>query len=510
MSDAQTQQQKGPDFTSGVRLAELADGAHLLGHVGDEAVLMARVGEEIFAVDATCTHYGGPLAEGLMTGDTIRCPLHHACFSLRSGETLRPPALNPLSCWRVEREGDAVRVREKLADLQKPRRPDNAPTSIVIIGGGAAGNSAAETLRHEGYDGPLTVLSADAFPPCDRPNLSKDYLAGEAPEEWIPLRPAEFYRDQHIDLRLNSRVVAINSAERSVALESGERLSYGALLIATGADPIRLQVPGADLPHVHYLRSLADSRAVIAGTEHARRATVIGASFIGLEVAASLRARNLDVDVVAPETIPMERILGREIGDLVRALHEAHGVRFHLGATVTSIDQTGVTLSTSERLESDLVVAGVGVRPATGLAETAGLAVDRGIKVDEFLETSIRGVYAAGDLARWPDPHTGENIRVEHWVVAERQGQTAARNMLGQKVQFDAVPFFWSMHYDVAIRYAGHAEHWDKLEIDGKLEAKDCKVSYLRAGGLLAVATIGRDLENLRAELALERWSGQD
>jgi NADPH-dependent 2,4-dienoyl-CoA reductase/sulfur reductase-like enzyme len=379
------------------------------------------------------------------------------------------------------------------------------PGSIVILGGGAAGNSAAEALRREGYAGNIIMLSADPSVPYDRPNLSKDYLAGNAPEEWIPLRSAEFYRKHRIELRLGVRATAIDAAHREVRLGDGSHVAYDSLLIATGAEPVRLDVPGGDLRHVHTLRSLADSRAIIRKAKVAQRAVVIGASFIGLEVAASLRARKLEVHVIAPELIPMERILGPEIGGLVRQIHEEHGVHFHLGTTATSIGEKTVTLKTGETLAADLVVIGIGVKPATGLAEEAGLAIDRGVTVDQYLETSIPGIFAAGDLARWPDPHSGEKIRVEHWVVAERQGQTAARNMLGRREPFDTVPFFWSMHYDFSILYVGHAEKWDAIEIDGRVDAKDCRVTYRRAGRVLAVATIGRDAESLRAELELER-----
>jgi apoptosis-inducing factor 3 len=496
----------GPDLTVGVAVAQLADGALLLGHVEDEAVLLARRGEEIFAIGATCTHYGGPLAEGLLVGDTVRCPWHHACFSLRTGQAVRPPALNPVVCWRVERQGNMIFVREKRESAPSPasRSPAGEPGSLVILGGGAAGNCAAETLRNEGYSGRLTMLSADSSVPYDRPNLSKDYLAGNAQEEWIPLRSPEFYRERGIELHLGARAAAIDTARREVRLEDGSRHAYDRLLIATGAEPVRLDLPGGNLAHVFTLRSLTDSRAIIAKAAASKRAVVIGASFIGLEVAASLRARGLEVHVVAPESVPMERVLGRELGTLVRKVHEEHGVRFHLGVKPASIDAAVVTLDNGEKLPADLVVVGVGVKPALALAEAAGIATDRGLAVDEYLETSVSGIFAAGDIARWPDPHTGEKIRVEHWVVAERQGQIAARNMIGHRERFDAVPFFWSMHYDMSILYVGHAERWDKVEIDGRVEAKDCRVNYRRDGRLLAVATIGRDMESLRAESELE------
>jgi nitrite reductase/ring-hydroxylating ferredoxin subunit/thioredoxin reductase len=319
-----TSQLSGPDFAQGLALAQLADGAMLLGHVGEQPVLLARRGREVFAIDAACTHYGGPLAEGLLVDDTVRCPWHHACFSLRTGEALRPPALNAVACWRVERRGDRIFVREKAAVVVPKPAPLPAagvPGSIVILGGGAAGNSAAEALCREGYAGSILMLSADSSVPYDRPNLSKDYLAGNASEEWIPLRSPEFYREHRVELRLGARATAIDAARREIRLEDGSRLAYGALLIATGAEPVRLDVPGGDLPHVHTLRSLADSRAIIEKAKGAQRAVVIGASFIGLEVAASLRARQIEVHIVAPELIPMERILGPEIGGLVRRIH---------------------------------------------------------------------------------------------------------------------------------------------------------------------------------------------
>jgi NADPH-dependent 2,4-dienoyl-CoA reductase/sulfur reductase-like enzyme len=360
-------------------------------------------------------------------------------------------------------------------------------------------------LRRQDYQGSVVMLSNDDAPPVDRPNLSKDYLAGGAPEDWLPLRPDSFYAEAAIDLRLKTEVASIDTRARNVVLAGGEAIAYDRLLLATGAEPVRLPISGADQPHVHVLRSLDDCRAIIASADGARRAVVIGASFIGLEVAASLRARNIEVHVVGLEQRPMERVLGPEMGDFVRALHEEHGVVFHLGDTVTAIDGKRATLKSGGVIEADVVVMGVGVRPRLALAEKAGLAIDRGVTVNAYLETSVPGIYAAGDIARWPDSHSGENIRVEHWVVAERQGQTAARNMLGQREVFDAAPFFWSQHYDVPINYVGHAEKWDETAIDGNIAAKDCILQYKREGRVLAVASIYRDLASLGAEVAMER-----
>jgi NADPH-dependent 2,4-dienoyl-CoA reductase/sulfur reductase-like enzyme/nitrite reductase/ring-hydroxylating ferredoxin subunit len=497
---------EGSDFAQGISLENLKDGALLLGHAQGEDVILARRGDEVFAIGATCTHYGAPLADGLLVGDTVRCPWHHACFSLRNGKVLRAPALSPIACWKVEQHDGLVYVREKL----KPPRHDASaapgqPKSIVIVGGGGAGNAAAEMLRQLGFSGHITLLSADASPPYDRPNLSKGVLAGTAAAEFMPPRSMGFYKKLDIDLRLNARVASIDIASRQVELEDDSHHSYDALLLATGADPVRLDLAGSNLPHVHYLRTLADCDALIANAKTARRAVVIGASFIGLEVAASLRARNIDVQVVGREAIPMEKVLGPDVGNFIRRLHEQHGVRFYLGSTPTSIDATSVSLQSGERLDADLVVIGVGVKPSLALAQQAGLAIDRGVSVDVYLETSTPGIFAAGDIARWPDPLTGERIRVEHWVLAQRQGQTAARNMLGMRERFDAVPFFWTEQYDFGLAYVGHAERFDQLEIKGSLDARDCEVTYRSAGKKLAVAVVNRDLYGLRAEVEFER-----
>jgi apoptosis-inducing factor 3 len=499
----------GPDLAAGVPISDIGDGRMLSGHVSGEPVILARRGHELFAFDAFCTHYGAPLGDGLLVDDTVRCPWHHACFSMRTGEALRAPALNPIECRRVEqREGNAyVGAKVELPAPPRASASTALPQSVVIVGGGAAGNAAAEMLRREGYLGGITMLSADESRPCDRPNLSKGYLAGMSPAESNPLRSLDFYTEQRIELKLNARVASIDTAKRQVRLADGASHAYDALLLATGAEPVRLDLPGVSLPHVHYLRTQADGDALVPKALISQRAVVIGASFIGLEVTASLRARNIAVQVVAPDAVPMERILGRDVGTFIRKLHERHGVTFHLGTTATSIDERGVTLKTGEHLDADLVVIGIGVRPAISLAEQAGLAIDRGITVDEYLVTSVPGIFAAGDIARWPDRLTGERIRVEHWVVAERQGQTAARNILGRRERFDAVPFFWTEQYEFSLAYVGHAKGFDKAEIEGQLDAEkhDCTITYSRGGKKLAVALVHRDLEGLRAEVEFEK-----
>jgi NADPH-dependent 2,4-dienoyl-CoA reductase/sulfur reductase-like enzyme/nitrite reductase/ring-hydroxylating ferredoxin subunit len=498
----------GPDLELGVPVADVPVGGMLAGHAGGKPILLARVGAEWFAIGASCSHYSGPLPEGLLVGDTVRCPWHHACFSLRTGEALRPPALNAVSCWQVEQRGDRVYVTGEAprARAGSAARPAGVRVdSVVIVGSGAAGESAAETLRGDGYQGRLTLYDTDADAPYDRPNLSKDYLAGTASEDWLPLHPPEFYRDHGIEI-VRRRVAALEPKARRIRLDDGSTQEFGALLLATGASPVRLP-SGLETgnPRVYYLRTLGDSKAIIATAGGGKRAVILGASFIGLEVAASLRARELEVHVVAPDARPLERVMGAQLGEFIQRLHEEHGVRFHLRQKAARIADGAVTLESGERLDADLVVAGIGVRPNLGLAEKAGLPMDAGVLVDGQLQTDAPGIFAAGDIARWPDPHTGERIRVEHWVVAQRQGQAAARSILGQGEAFEAVPFFWSQHYDVPINYVGHAERWDSIRIDGDISARDCAVRFERAGRTLAVATIYRDRESLEAEVGMER-----
>ena len=495
---------KGPDLgQDGIAATALADGAMLEGHVDGVAVLLARRGAKVFAIGARCTHYGAPLADGAMSGELVRCPWHHAAFDLRTGAAVAPPALDPVTCWNVDQRGGRIFVAGKQHPQTAQRLTGDAPRRIVVLGAGAAGACAVETLRREGYEGDLLLVGRDEFVPVDRPNLSKDYLAGTAPEEWISLRSRGFYADRGIDLCLGVAAQALDTKVRTVRLSNGTSITYDALLLATGADPIRLPIPGHDLPHVHTLRSLADSRAIIARLAHTKRAVVLGASFIGLEVAASLRSRGLEVDVVAPEKQPLEKTLGA-VGGFVRSLHEDHGVRFHLERKPVAITAHEVTLDDGSRLAAELVVMGVGVRPTSELAQAAGLAVDGGILTDAYLETSVPGIFAAGDVARYTTPH-GTRQRVEHWAHAQKQGQVAAENILGRRRPFTQVPFFWSAHYDVTICYVGHAEGWDSLELAGSLERRDATIAYRAAGVICAVATVGRNRASLRAEEALER-----
>jgi apoptosis-inducing factor 3 len=488
--------------SSGDQAAYAGDSAHNSG-------AMVRQGGDVFAIAATCTHYGGPLAEGIVVGDTIRCPWHHARFSLRTGEAVGAPALNPLSCFQVNRQGDLVTITAKREMDFRVTCPLN-PSSIVIIGAGAAGAACADMLRTKGYTGTVTLVSDEQPSPVDRPNLSKDYLAGSAPEEWIPLRTPAHYESIGVDLVTGNPAVRIRPDEHRVDLKDGRTLAYGALLLSTGAEARSLPIKGSDRPHVHRLRTLADSKAIIAAAEHVRDCVVIGSSFIGLEVAASLRSRGREVTVISHDSVPLRKILGEEMGRFVQNLHEQHGVRFLLNTTPQAILDDSVEIGGGRSVPGGLVILGVGVTPRTSLAKEAGIKVDDGVVVDEMLRASASGVFAAGDLARYPEPNSGEQVRIEHWVVAERQGQAVARSMLGIGGPFRQTPFFWSQHYDVTISYVGCAPKWDDCRIQGDLEKHDACAVYRMKNRIIAVATIGRDRLSLQVESAMEAGDTSD
>jgi NADPH-dependent 2,4-dienoyl-CoA reductase/sulfur reductase-like enzyme/nitrite reductase/ring-hydroxylating ferredoxin subunit len=486
----------GPDLAHGIASSDLNEGVPVLGHAHGEPIVVVRAAGQVHAVGASCSHYGGPLAEGLVADGTIRCPWHHACFDLATGAA-SGPALAAIACYDVRVEGGRLRVGGKRA----PGADDAVgPRAVVIVGGGAAGVACAEALRAAGSRASITLVTAEGSDPVDRPNLSKDYLAGNAPEEWVYLRTADALAGSAITV-VAGPATAIDRSARVVRTAAGVELSYDALVLATGAEPIRLAIEGAERPHVHVLRTLADSRAIVAGVQHDAPAVVIGASFIGLEAAASLRARGMTVTVVAPETVPLARVLGDEVGTFVRRVHEAKGVVFALGTKPVRITADAVELDDGRVVPARLVVMGVGVRPRLDLAEAAGLHVDRGVVVDAQLRAAP-DVWAAGDIARFP--WRGQPVRIEHWQVATRHGQAVARALLGKPARRD-VPFFWSQHHDVTIGYVGHAERFDRPEVHGDLEARDAHVVYRADGQVCAVATLGRDRLALAVEAALER-----
>ena len=362
--------------------------------------------------------------------------------------------------------------------------------TFVIVGASLTGAKAAETLRAEGFDERVVLIGAEDERPYERPPLSKDYLRGEVDRETVYVHPEGFYAEHDIELRLGRSAVSLNAAGSELTLDDGERLRYDRLLLATGAEPRRLSIPGGDLDGVLYLRSVADSDALRARLDRGGAVVVIGAGWIGAEVAASARQRGLEVTVIDPLTVPLERVLGTEVGAVYRDLHLDHGVQMLLGTAVEAFEgDTAVqrvrTIDGRE-LECDFVVVGVGVQPRTGLAAQAGLAVDNGILVDEHLQTSAPGVFAAGDVANAHHPFYGEPVRVEHWANALHQGPVAARAMLGQPTVYDRLPYFFSDQYDVGMEYAGFARTWDRVIFRGDPATREFIAFWLSGDRVVA------------------------
>jgi apoptosis-inducing factor 3 len=483
------------------RVGELGDGEMREVGEGERTVLLARHEGRHYALSPHCTHYGAPLVDGVLSDGRIICPWHHACFDATSGAMIEPPALDSLAAFPVRVDGDEVIVElpEEIPDRVAPSAPATAPDderTIVIVGGGAAGYMAAQTLRECGEAGRIVMITPEQRRPYDRPNLSKDYLHGHADPAWMPLRDDEFYAAQRIEIERGRRVTRLDAAARTITLDDGSTLGYTAAIVATGCSPRRLDVPGADLRNVFTLRSFDDADAIIAASNGARRAIVVGASFIAMEAACSLRLRGLDVTVVAPDSVPFAKTLGAEIGGLFRSEHEKHGVMFRLGNGVASIEGKDsvetVVLENGERLEADIVVAGIGVTPITDFIEGVEIDERGGILVDASMRAAD-GLYAAGDIAAFPDARTGERIRIEHWRTALQLGRIAARNVAGSRAMYDAIPFFWTQQFDLTLRYVGHVREWDEITVDGDLAARDFLACYMRDGRVAAAASVGRD-----------------
>jgi 3-phenylpropionate/trans-cinnamate dioxygenase ferredoxin reductase subunit len=341
----------------------------------------------------------------------------------------------------------------------------------IIVGASLAGAKAAETLRKEGFDGRVVLVGSEDVRPYERPPLSKDYLRGEVGREKVFVHDGSFYAEHDIDLRLGSTAVELNTASAEVTLDDGNRLRYDRLLLATGSEPRRLAIPGAELDDVLYLRSVRDSDALRERLDRGGAVVVIGAGWIGAEVAASARQRGLEVTVIEPASVPLERVMGAEVGAIYRDIHTDHGVQMLMGTGVEAFEgkKTVERVRTTDgrTLECDFAVVGVGVQPRIQLAAQAGLDVDNGILVDEHLETSVPGVFAAGDVANAQHPFYGERIRVEHWANALHQGPAAARSMLGHADPFDRLPYFFSDQYEVGMEYSGFARDWDRVVFRG-------------------------------------------
>lgn len=486
------------------KLSELKSGEMKEIESGETKFLLARVGDKCYAVGANCTHYGAPLVEGALVGERIICPWHHACFDVSNGDLLEPPALDALPNYKVEIKGDDIYVELPVepTDRRTPemtRLDTEADERVfVIIGGGAAGYAAAQTLREDDFKGRVLMITRENRTPYDRPNLSKDYLQGHAEPAWMPLRSDDFFAKHDIEILREKEVTSIDVTAKKITFKDGENLQYDSLLVATGGEPRKLDLPNSNLKNIFVLRSFDNADAIMEAAESAKNTVVIGASFIGMETAFSLRQRNLSVTVIAPDKVPFEKTLGADIGKMFQKLHEYNGVKFRLGASVKGFEGNetvqAVVLDSGERIEADLVIVGIGVSPATGFLKGVELHKDGGVTTDKYLRIS-EDTYAAGDITHFPDARTGENIRIEHWRYAMQQGRAAAHNMAGKQTAFTAVPFFWTTQFDERLNYIGHTKEWDEIIVQGNVAEQNFLAFYVKEQKILAAAGMNRDRE---------------
>lgn len=491
---------------------ELQNGEKRQVTIGEIDVLLIRHQDQVYALGAYCTHKQAPLVQGVIHGDHLVCPWHNAYFNITTGDQQEPPGLDSLPYYPVKIENNQVivTVPESTSGKRTPEMAQYDPTidkrTFVILGAGAAGVHAAETLRVAGYQGRIVMITREDKLPYDRTELSKNYFIGKATEEKILLRSPEFYEQHNIEVQLNQPIKNLDIPTKTVTFENGETLTYDSLLIATGGQPRQLKVPGADLRNVFVLRSFADCERILKSAQNATQAVVIGSSFIGMEVASGLAQKGIKVDVVSPASVPFKKTLGAELGTLFQQVHEEKGVTFHMGRKATKLegkdevqtvvlDNDGSSTAQSVRLSADLVVVGIGVQPVTDFITGIDLhPQDQSVPVDEYL-CAAEGVYAAGDIARYPDWRTEDSMRIEHWRIAAQHGRIAAYNMAGKPTKFRGVPVFWSMQFQFPIRYVGHATEWDELIVDGDLDQREFIAFYVKDNQVLAAASSKRDTE---------------
>lgn len=484
---------------------ELSSGDLKQVKVGDTPVLLARSGDDFYALGAFCPHLGAPLVQGLMHHQRIVCPWHMASFDAQTGHQCEPPGLDGLTEYPLIIDGDdiIVDVPEGATPHQTPamttHRPDVDGRTFVILGAGIAGQTAAEVLRQEGFEGRIVLITADAELPYRRTALSKKYLQKGNVDALPQLRSPEFFTEHGIEVWCDRRVTSVKPYEHSLTFEDGEVLTYHQLLLASGGTARELDVPGADLQNIFTLHKAADAAHILETAQPGKRAVIIGSSFIGMETAASLTQAGLSVSVISPEAVPFAKIFGPAVGQRLQQLHEDNGVQFHLNTKATGFAGDGavetVVLDNGDRIPADFVIAGIGIKPATGFLEAMKLhSGDGSVVVDAYLQ-AVESVFAAGDVARYPDPRSGSDIRIEHWRLAAQHGRIAARNMLGQSVPFKGVPFFWTNQFSMKLHYVGHASQWDDVIIHGDLEAGKFLAFYVESGQILAVLGNGYNQE---------------
>lgn len=489
------------DYTEAAvcKVDDLVDGELKEVHVGDTNVLLARAGGQFYALHPKCTHYSAPLAKGLLNGHRLVCPWHNACFDVRDGHRLEAPALNGLPTHEVRIEGGEVFVR-LTTDKESLENPMSAPDeanseTFVIVGSGGAGAFAAEGMREGGFTGNIVMLTQSGEVPYDRPNCSKDYLQGKAPDEWMTLRSEEFYKDYGIDIRTNQQVTSLDPTIKQIELASGETITYDKALICPGGKPNALPGLATDLEGVYTLRSLHDSQTLRELGQAGKRVVIVGSSFIGLEGAMSLRKLGSDVSIVGVESTPFEKILGEKIGRVIQGWHEKEGIQFHLGRKVVQLEGdktvTAVTLDNGERIPADFVLLGLGVKPKTDFLKGISVEDDGGVIADAYLKIAD-DLYAAGDIVHYPTENGSQ--RIEHWKVAGQQGHIAGLNMAGKEEPYQLVPFFWSNQQGKRINYIGHATTFDDIIYESNPETDESFLAlYSQGGKIVAAAGLKRD-----------------
>ncbi|MBN2105164.1 FAD-dependent oxidoreductase [bacterium] len=498
------------------RVAELADlqnNQPVVIKVDDHEIFLLRQDNDVVAVGNECPHHGAPLNEGFITDHELVCPWHNARFDLQHGQPISPPALDGLPVYETRVDKGAVFIRAKKEPaISKPEGPE--PRVILIVGAGAAAQSAAETFRRQGFAGKIQMLTREKDLPYDRTLLSKPYLSGQKTDENMLLRSQEFYEDLEIEVMTGCMVHEIDISKRKAYAGQGESFIYTQCLLATGGIPRKPGIPGEDLNNVVTLRSWDDGRKIRSALKKVKQVLIVGAGFIGLEAAASLRDAGVRVHLVAPEKVFLAPVFGEAVGKYLLSQHESRGVRFHLGHTVKEYhgDKMGYVreaeLSDGTLLPVELVIEGLGIDPAVDYLKGTGLLENGEVLVDGRLQTHHPEIFAAGDIARIPDPVTGEPHRFEHWVEAQRQGKHAALSMLGAEDNYNEVPFFWTRQYGQSLKYIGNAPQFDRTAVLGDIRKGEFLIGYYSGGRLSAAASIGMDAELFEVEKHLKRSDG--
>jgi NADPH-dependent 2,4-dienoyl-CoA reductase/sulfur reductase-like enzyme/nitrite reductase/ring-hydroxylating ferredoxin subunit len=470
---------------------------------GDELILVTKTQKGLCVCGGECPHYGAPLHEGSLEGTTLTCPWHNARFDVESGKVLDPPALDDLETYRVE--GDEELSVTGKTEPRIPRPGSLSEKRFVLVGAGASANAAAEMLRREGFDGHITLITSEKDKPYDRTIISKGLISGAMPEKLLRLRGDKFYKELKIDIQTGLTVTEVDGDNRTVICENGKNFEGDAILLATGGMPKKLDVPGIDSADVYTVRSAEGARKIKKEIKKKKRVAIIGAGFIGMELAVDLARGGWKVSQAAPEKGPMAILFGERIADRIRSVHDPLGITSYFGNTLEKIEsgssgELELFLSGGETITADAAIIAIGIEPKVGFLEKSGFTVKDGIPVARNFETEKPGIYACGDIALYPYRHISEPVRIEHWVEAERQGQAAARGMVGKQAEEEKAPFFWTKQGDFALKYVGFPLPYDQIAYRGKVETESFLAGFYRNDKLIGAASFGMQDEFIEIE----------